>query len=94
MCFQTILGMNEFESRSSGSVFRKRFKVCGQIGSTSQTGSCGSDVGKAAAMLLELLHTINASWLSGKLSAAATCQSTQLLSIPLSTNKPGRAANG
>jgi len=47
-------------------------------------------------MLLELLHAMNASmtWLSGKPSAAATCQSTQLLSIPLSTNKPGRAANG
>jgi len=70
--------------------------VCGQSGSTSQTGSCESDGGKAAAMLLELLHAMNASmtWLSGKPSAAATCQSTQLLSIPLSTNKPGRAANG
>jgi len=68
--------------------------VCGQSGSTSQTVSCGSDGGKAAAMLLELLHTINAPWLSGKFSAAATCQSTQLLSTPLSTNTPGRAANG
>ena len=86
--------MNDSESRSSGSVFRKRFKVCGQSNSTSQTGSCDSDGGKAAAMLLELLHAINASWLSGKLSAAATCQNTQLLSIPQSTNKPGRAANG
>jgi len=35
--------------------------VCGQSGSTSQTGSCGSaGGGKAAAMLLELLQTINA----------------------------------
>ena len=40
---------------------RKRLRVCGQSGSTSQTGSCGSAGGKAAAMLLELLHAINAS---------------------------------
>ena len=71
--------MLESESRSSSSVFRKRFELCSQSGSTSQTGSCGSDDGKAAAMLLELLHQQCNSKVASKCSCIANFSIANLL---------------